>query len=331
MILLQRPEADQSFGLITVYVDPAYREQVEQVMHAAQVRLRYGTLSLGDDVPPDGSQLLLVASRYNLANIGRGGATLFVSLSQIGDVADDLNRLSKIADGEISDVTDATIGDKTIDAPVQMPERFDESRLNLAGLCSQSALCSKGVASFFERNSYNDSLDDSLEESVDVLRQQISGLLAQLMRTAKKAGMTNAEVMELFKRELSGKLVLTEKGLSRLTVNGKDEIILPDYNEMEILKGRGIQKMMYYFFLLHPEGVRLSEFGAHIDEFERIYSHLWPVKVPMKEKLLKSVTTGALSYISKLNSRIQTLFPAWTDNPYLVKKDARTEIGRAHV
>lgn len=325
MITLQRPMANQSFGLIKVYVDPAYRALAEQALHAAQKLLRYGTLSLRDQVPPDGSPMLLVASRYNLVNIGQGGATLRVRLSQIGDVADDLERLSRITDWEIGDVTDDTIGDKTVDVPARTPRMSCDSPMtdpNVFSFSSEPMLqsFSKEACAWVDY----EMPDRDLEESVEDLRSQITGLLARLMRMAKKAGMTDWEVMGLFKQELRGTLVLTRDGISRVTVNDKDEIILSDYNEMEILKGRGIQKTLYYFFLLHPEGVRLSEFGCHIGEFERIYSHLWPIKAPVREKLSRAVTIGALSYISKLNSRIQMLFPAWDDNPYLVKKDART-------
>lgn len=342
--------AQQPFGLITIYVIPAYRQQTEEALKRVQAHLSLGTLSLSNQAPPDGSEMLLVASRYNLVNLGRDDAHLRVRLSRIHNVWHDLERLSGVADSEIGDVVDTTVGNKTIDvfpttpfngivAPKACRRSFFNHKLALSEK-RMSALdfdeeysMSVAPCNLYSPGVSFDS-DEFEEVSADDLRDRISGLVTELMVAAKRAHMKNDDLWRLVESELRGKIVLNSEGISPVTVNCKDEIILPDYNEMEILKGKGLRKTLYFFFLLHPEGVRYGELSSHREELERIYSHLWPSKddQQVREAIAKAVTRngkgiyGATAEISKINKNIMVLFPHWREreNPYVVNKDVKT-------
>ncbi len=343
--------AQQPFGLVTIYVTPAYRQQTEEALERIQAHLSLGTLSLSNQAPPDGSEMLLVASRYNLVNLGRDDAHLRVRLSRIHNVWHDLERLSGVADREIWDVADTTVGDKTIDisptvpfngivAPKACSRSFfsrklalRENRMLPPDLDDEYPLSDEVCCGICAPEVPFDS-DEFEEVSADDLRDRISGLVTELMVAARRAHMKNEDLWRLVESELRGKIVLNPEGISPVTVNCKDEIILPDYNEMEILKGKGLRKTLYFFFLLHPEGVRYGELASHREELERIYSHLWPSKddLQVREAIAEAVTKngkgiyGATAEISKINKNIMVLFPHWreSENPYVVNKDVKT-------
>ena len=333
--------AQQPFGIVTIYVTLAHRPQVEEALERVQAHLLFGTLSLSNQAPSDGSEMLLEASRYNLVNLGRDDAHLRVRLSRIHNVWHDLERLSGVADSEIGDVADTTVGDKTIDiypiAPFKgiAPRAYSRSLLNRYSMSATDSyaesLMDDDMPVCCERV---ESLDEFEEVSADDLRDRISGLVTELMVAAKRAHMKNEDLWRLVESELRGKIVLNPEGISPVTINCKDEIILPDYNEMEILKGKGLRKTLYFFFLLHPEGVRYGELASHREELERIYGHLWPSKndQQVREAIEKAVTKngkgiyGATAEISKINKNIMVLFPHWreSENPYVVNKDVKT-------
>lgn len=61
--------------------------------------------------------------------------------------------------------------------------------------------------------------------------------------------------------------------LSRLVVDAKKRIFLPDFGNIEI-KLRPLEKTLYLFYLNHPEGVGLSFLRGKREEMYEIYSNL---------------------------------------------------------
>ena len=60
---------------------------------------------------------------------------------------------------------------------------------------------------------------------------------------------------------------------SRLKVNNRNKIFLPDYGNMEV-KLTPLEKTLYLFFLNHPEGVMLHDLVDHKAELREIYSRI---------------------------------------------------------
>lgn len=81
--------------------------------------------------------------------------------------------------------------------------------------------------------------------------------------------------MEEIRNRVQGRVLLGYNGQSKLRVDRDLKVILPAYNDIEIPL-RPLQKALYFLFLRHPEGIRLSDIGNYRDELEDLYSLVIP-------------------------------------------------------
>lgn len=82
-------------------------------------------------------------------------------------------------------------------------------------------------------------------------------------------------------------LIDQQEKLSRMVITENYRIFLPDYGNMEI-EMSALPKTLYFFFLLHPEGIILKHLPDHYEAICRIYRQLKPnIK---EEKLRTSIT-----------------------------------------
>lgn len=80
---------------------------------------------------------------------------------------------------------------------------------------------------------------------------------------------------EFIEQQLRGKIVLNPHNASHLVVNGMTQIILPDYDETQIVM-QARERTLYIFFLLHPEGLRQNEVCDYRKELLQIYGIVKP-------------------------------------------------------
>lgn len=97
--------------------------------------------------------------------------------------------------------------------------------------------------------------DARIDELADEIRQRIEQL--------KLMGVSEFVIRKL--------IDLPEPRLSRLVITEDYRIVLPDYNNMEINMPT-LSKVVYFFYLRHPEGLSFKELADHRQELLRIYS-----------------------------------------------------------
>jgi hypothetical protein len=94
--------------------------------------------------------------------------------------------------------------------------------------------------------------------------------------------------------------------LSRLIIDAKKRIFLPDFGNIEI-KLRPLEKTLYLFYLNHPEGVGLSFLRGKKEELYRIYGELVSIgdMLEMKKRIdeMTNITSNsAAEKISKIKA-----------------------------
>lgn len=102
--------------------------------------------------------------------------------------------------------------------------------------------------------------------------------------------------------------------LSRLIVTKDMRIILPDYQNMEILM-EPINKAVYLLFLRHPEGIMFKHLPDYRKELAEIYQKIKPLG--LNERALKSiedVTNPCLNSINEKCARIRSAFVSRFDD-----------------
>ena len=96
--------------------------------------------------------------------------------------------------------------------------------------------------------------------------------------------------------------------LSRLRIDNTGRIFLVDFDNKEVKMDR-LTKMVYFFFLRHPEGVRLKEVSDHQEELLHLYLRI--TGRDDLEKIKASIARHTDPYGPNLNtssSRIRTAF-----------------------
>lgn len=81
--------------------------------------------------------------------------------------------------------------------------------------------------------------------------------------------------IEEIRKIIRGKLHLFPHKLSKLVVDADFNIILVDYDSLEI-KLTPLLRTIYILFLLHPEGIVLKQIGNYREEIESIYLFIKP-------------------------------------------------------
>ncbi len=96
--------------------------------------------------------------------------------------------------------------------------------------------------------------------------------------------------------------------LSRLTITKQYRILLNDYGNLEIKMGP-LPKTVFFFYLLHPEGMSFTELQDHRDELVNIYSHVTNFDDPDKiEDSIDRLINPLDNSISEKCSAVRTAF-----------------------
>ena len=103
-------------------------------------------------------------------------------------------------------------------------------------------------------------------------------------------------------------LFKTKDQLSRLIISKDHQIILPDYNGIEI-KMEPLVKAVYILFLKHPEGIIFKEMTDYRDELLEIYKRLKPLGLSKRTiQSIEDVTNPLLNSINEKCARIRSAF-----------------------
>ena len=96
--------------------------------------------------------------------------------------------------------------------------------------------------------------------------------------------------------------------LSRLLITPKYEIILPDYNNMEIVM-YPLPKAVFFLFLNHPEGILFKNLPDYRDELIALYKKVsGRENIKGMEKSINDVVNPTLNSINEKCSRIREAF-----------------------
>lgn len=103
-------------------------------------------------------------------------------------------------------------------------------------------------------------------------------------------------------------IVLPEPKLSRLRITKDFQIILTDYDNLQISMPT-LSKVVFFFFLRHPEGVRLKRLVEHKDELLQIYYRLSNREdIDKLEKSIDDLVDPTNNSINEKCSRIRAAF-----------------------
>ena len=107
-------------------------------------------------------------------------------------------------------------------------------------------------------NLQTDPRDKADNERIDIL----AGEIQQRIKELQLIGVSDYVIKKL--------ISFAEPKLSTLQITKDFRIILPDYNNMEISMPT-LSKVVYFFYLRHPKGVRFKELIDYRDELLQIY------------------------------------------------------------
>lgn len=107
-------------------------------------------------------------------------------------------------------------------------------------------------------NQQTDPRDKADNERIDIL----AGEIQQRIKELQLMGVEDYVIKKL--------ISLPEPKLSALRITQDFRIILPDYNNMEVSMPT-LSKVVYFFYLRHPEGLRFKELIDYRDELLQIY------------------------------------------------------------
>lgn len=104
------------------------------------------------------------------------------------------------------------------------------------------------------------------------------------------------------------KIIQIEPQLSRLVITKDMNIILPDYNNMEI-KMEPINKAVFLLFLRHPEGIIFKHLPDYRKELAEIYQMIKPLGLNDRAiQSIEDVTNPCLNSINEKCARIRGAF-----------------------
>ncbi len=103
-------------------------------------------------------------------------------------------------------------------------------------------------------------------------------------------------------------IALPEPKLSPLTITDEFRILLPDYNNMEIVL-HPLSKALYFFYLRHEGGVKFKYLRDYRDEFFNLYSLLSPCENPDKiNQSIDNIIDSTKNTVNENCSRIKSAF-----------------------
>ena len=103
-------------------------------------------------------------------------------------------------------------------------------------------------------------------------------------------------------------LFKTKAQLSRLIITKDYQILLPDYNDIEV-KMEPLVKAVYLLFLKHPEGILFKGLTDYREEMLDIYKKLKPMGLNKRTiQSIEDVTNPLLNSINEKCARIRSAF-----------------------
>ena len=331
---------DLKYGIIYLYSDrslsPGMHDPeaiVEKFVHPMQVEWI-------DE--PGREDLLLVARRFNVGNIGKC-ATVRLTLSRmnrsggwfdaIRHFADALMGVTDSRDGDIviseygrddqyfkqssvfGEACEAAPQDHTVVKQARPRSRWKQLKERFQDLISEDDECRQPHPQAPLPKKSSDTHLASNE--VDVIQEEEKDEVAQLERERKMAlerirrdivnyiAQYHDDPKELMAELLRGKVVLGRPG--RVLVNGDLRVVLPEYDEMEIPMP-AMCRTLYILFLKQRkqgEGIVLRDIDEYRDEIIDIYTMVKPGA--SEERVAQSVDNLCDPYGDSLNQMISRI------------------------
>ena len=151
-------------------------------------------------------------------------------------------------------------------------------------------------SSRIRENQQIDPRDKADNERIDILADEIRQRIAQL----QLMGVEDFVIKKL--------ISLPESKQSFLQITQDFRIILPDYNNMEITMPT-LSKVVYFFYLRHPEGLRFKELIDYRDELLQIYYRMSNRYDSAKlEQSIDELVDSTRNSINEKCSRIRSSF-----------------------
>jgi len=143
----------------------------------------------------------------------------------------------------------------------------------------------------------NDIADNAFPYAAKVLIDEIKEKIEKL----KQFGIDTMLLKTIFSFDMEVKL-------SRLVITNEYKIILPDYNNMEIIL-YPLPKAVFFLFLNHPEGILFKNLPDYEDELIAIYKKIsGRENIEDMEKSIDDIVNPTLNSINEKCSRIREAF-----------------------
>ena len=131
-------------------------------------------------------------------------------------------------------------------------------------------------------------------------------------QTRMKLNLFKKQVIELERSgvpvSLLERLLHVDEKLSKIVITKKNDIILPDYNNM-VIKMEPLVKAVYFLFLKHPEGIIFKHLPDYRQELIDIYKNLRPLGLNNRSlQSIEDVTNPFLNSINEKCARIRAAF-----------------------
>ena len=269
------------YGIIYLYSDRSHdigihdpETIVRKCVHPLQVEWI-------DD--PGRDDLLLVARRFNVGNMGRY-ATVSLSLSRMNRSGGWIQAIHHFAD-ELMGVTDSGEGDIVLNESDYgyLHGEFTSVCEALPSAAPQDHTlveASKSIKLFRkkEKAPERDLLQEEEAREVRRLERERKEALERIKRdVVNYIARYHEDPKELMEQLLRGKVVVGQPG--RVLVNGDMKIVLPEYDEMEI-EMPAMCRTLYILFMKHRvmglDGFELKNIDQYRDEMVNIYSLVKP-------------------------------------------------------
>ena len=311
------------------------RVSSEQIAHKLRSHLHSSSM-LGQAQPqilvderPRDYDISVETKRFNLVNIGRD-AKLSIRVRHVyGPMWRTVDCLSEELLNQSTDIFDTQAGDKTVyvadwlDSMDLSCYDADDGLLFRDGsdISPQRVFACPSKRRSHRLTPPGDEQERAQEHEIDAEYEKLEDQLRSLI--TEYILRTHSDPTEKLRKALTGKIVISPTMESPIVVNNDFKIILPDYDEVE-LKMSCIQKMLYMFFMRHPEGVRLKELVDHASELAAIYgcikdcSRAEAMKKVEQYIFSSDLRNQALSKINRIVARTVKWPEANGDNPYMI-------------
>ena len=141
-----------------------------------------------------------------------------------------------------------------------------------------------------------DPRDNADNSSINTLAEEIRERIGKL----QMMGLSNYLIHQM--------IALPEPQLSPLRITANYRLILPAYNNMVITMPT-LSKVVYLFYLCHPEGVRFKELSDHRNELMEIYMRLSKRgNLDKMEQSIDQIIDSTSNSINEKVSRIRAAF-----------------------